>query len=418
MKNKHTTPPLAFLKLLILCILLLGISGCGFDSREIDHRSMIVGMALDKGEDDQLEVSFQFPVLGGGGKQDTSPRQKDFEVITSTNQTLLEAIADLEAKSPRVLFFGHLKTVIISEEIARDNLEEFLDVLDRHPQIGNNVYLLIVENQSAKSLIEKETPLVTLPALYLDIFFKADQKLTRTKDIKVFEYIRDSYSVSQATFLPLGRLAGEEVDIKDYAVIKNHRMLGIVRDKDVSYARLLREESISDLRFSTSIAQDELTNYRDNHDPNQQQNEAEVNAEQKENKQEITIDFTRTNLKLKKRYNKTNPVEFNITVTGKGEMRGKNNEDAFTTDDFLQLIEQSVEKDIKDNLEKVIKQHQELNAEPFLLGQYIFATDAAYFDTLEWNERGWQEANFNITVDFTLINTGTRGVLDKKKLGR
>jgi Ger(x)C family germination protein len=373
-----------------LC-LLLTTGGCAFDARELDHRSMIVGMAVDKGEDNKFLVSFQLPILGGG--EEVSPRQKDFEVISSADDSVLGAIANLEAVTPRVLFFGHLKVVTISEEVAKEGIEEILEVLERNPQIGNQVYLVIIEGHQAKKFIASDTPVVTLPALYADTFFKADQKMSRTKEIKAFEYTRDAHTVTETAFIPIARISeGGEVKIQDLAAVKNNKMVSKIRGDNVAMARLLKERKISNMRSKVTI--------RD------------------EKGGEIEVNLTRINLKQKIRFKKTNPVEFNLRITGQAEVRGRNKEKGISTEENLDKIEKNLNEDIEKKMHKVISEMQQTKVEPFLLGQYLFAMDTNYYDTLNWNETGWQKAKFTISVDTKVVNTGTQGVFDKKKVGR
>ncbi len=381
-------------RICLLTIVCLSFSvltvSCGYDARELDHRSMIAGIAIDRAvEEDGLTVSFQLPVLGLG--TEVSPRQKDFEVISSSDKTIMEAITNIETSTPRALFFGHLKVVAISEDVAKDNLSEVLDVLERHPQVGNQVYLLIIEDTSAKEFLSVKTPLISLPSLYVDTFFKARQKTTRTTDTQLFEYLRDSHSASDSGYIPLARIKEGIVHIQDLAILKNHRMVGVLRGDYAGCGRLLREHVLKEKRYTIRVK--------------------DVGG------QEVAVNLAKIDLKLGMTYKKTKPVEFDLDIEGSGFIRGLNVTHDIVTKKFINEIEKSINKKFEEEFLSVIKQTQKMNAEPFLFGQYIFANDHKFFKSLNWNEVGWKKAKVNITVKFRVENTGTKNYYDKKQIG-
>lgn len=377
--------------LLALFFVMLCVAGCGPDYRELDHRSMIVGMAVDVTEEDSYELSFQMPVLGEGG-QGMSPRQKDFEVTKITSKHLVDSFSQLEAKTPRVLFFGHLKAVVISSKLNKSDFMEIIDLLKRHPQVGNNVFLVITEKTPASELIEHKTSMVSLPALYFDTYFNSEPKMARTEDVKVFEYIRDSATVAKTAILPLAEKNGPELNIQNLAIYKNHEFVGSLIGRESAVALLLKNREMDHIRFS-------------------------VNMEDPQGK-EVNIGLSRIQLKMQIEYKKTNPVEFTFQFKGSGTIRAKNTNDNIFTPEFLKEIERKVEHDMQKEIEKVIVKTQQLNAEPYLLGQYIFSRSPQYFDTLDWLNTGWREAKFDMNIDLTIENTGTAGIFEKEKAER
>ena len=380
-------------RILLLILLCMSSSivavSCGYDTRELDHRSMIVGLAIDKAEEeDKLLISFQLPILGLGAE--VSPRQKDFEVISSSDKSVMEAITNIETVTPRALFFGHLKVVAISRDVAEENLSEVLDLLERHPQIGNQVYLLIIEDTPAKDFLSMKTPLIALPSLYVDTFFKARQKTTRTTDIQIFEYLRDSQSASNSSYIPMARISNGEASIHDLAILKDHQMVGVLRGDEAGCGRLLKELSLEEKRYSIQV--------------------------KGQGGEVVTINLAKIDLKLDMKYRKTKPVEFDLSIKGSGFIRGTDVAEDVITDKLITTVEKSVNKAFEAEYMAVIKKMQKINAEPFLFGQYILATDHDYFESLNWNETGWKKAKFNINVNFKVENTGTKNDYDKKKI--
>lgn len=372
----------------ILSIIFL-LGGCAPDSRELDNRSMIVGMSIDKdeAEEDYYSVSIQLPRFGDTEK---APQGSEFEVFTARGKMLWDAIIELESHTPTVLFFGHLKIVAISEKVAKEDLRSVIDYLDRDPIIANQIQLLIIKDENAKEFISKESPLVTLPSLYLDRFFTADQKLERSQPIKLFEYKRDSNGVSKTALLPLATSREQEIIIQNMAIFKEDKMVGELTGTEVGVATLLKKGALSHKNKSTTV-------------------KMEDGAETK-------VALRRMVLTRKISYQKKQPLEFEIKIKGKGEVAelgaGK------TTADFIKKVEEQINEDLKKDVQETISKLQELNVEPFLLSQRVWAMDPHYFESLNWEEEGWKETKFKISVDFKIDNTGQRGIYHKEILGR
>ncbi|SDZ58260.1 germination protein, Ger(x)C family [Evansella caseinilytica] len=210
-------------KWLFFFTLLTAAAGCQLDSREIDHRTMVLGMAIDKTEEGEFIVTVQVPVIVPTEGQ-LGP--SEFETLTQTGATVWEAISNIEAMTPTVLFFGHLKTVMFGETLAREGIGQVLDMLDRRAPLANQVLLLIIRNRiEADKFLSQESPLVNLPALYIERFFKADQKLSRSTDVKLFQYRRDSNLKGNAGLIPLAYSDRENIFIEDMAVFIKESLL-------------------------------------------------------------------------------------------------------------------------------------------------------------------------------------------------
>ncbi|QOY37773.1 hypothetical protein AWH56_009400 [Anaerobacillus isosaccharinicus] len=129
--------------LLNMCLFLL--TSCIDDAREIDHRSMIVGMAIDTVKNDDNEdlfaVTVQIPLIlsGTGDEGGLSGSVNEFETVNATGETILDAVAQIESMTPTVVFLGHLKVVTVSEELARKGLGKVIDFFDRLPQVANQM---------------------------------------------------------------------------------------------------------------------------------------------------------------------------------------------------------------------------------------------------------------------------------------
>ncbi|TMW71016.1 Ger(x)C family spore germination protein [Alteribacter natronophilus] len=377
--------------LLALLMLIGSVSGCAMeDAREIDHRTMIIAFGIEKGEEQEYKVTIQVPIMTAIGAEE-GVNLNEFKTFSQEGDSILDAVAGLESRTPTVLFFGHLKVVAISEELAQKGLGDLIDFVGRRPPLSNQVYLMIIEEpESVEGFLATESPLISLPALYLDRFFHAEQKISRTDESRLFEFIRDYNMISEASTLPMAHSADHEIVIENLAVFKKENMVAELKGKEVGMSRLLKEEEVLELNYTVPISSGG----------------------------KVVDASIRLDLRAEVDYETNNPVHFNINVNGVGELVDMADMEVNTTEDVISEIEKKLAAQVERELRSTISKMQEINVEPWLLGHRVWAMDHKYFETLEWDEGGWQEAEFTIEADIEMTKLGQRGMHTKKKIGR
>lgn len=383
---------------LVLIMCLFPLTSCIDDAREIDHRSMIVGMAIDIEKNDENEdlfaVTVQIPLIlsSTGDEGSLSGSINEFETVNATGKTILDAVAQIESRTPTVVFFGHLKVVTISEELARQGLDKVIDFFDRLPQVANQIYLLVVGDSTAEDFINQESPLVALPSLYLNRFFQANQKISRTKDVKLFEYRRDLNMISNAGTIPLARIdEDKKIVIEGMGVFHDHKLVSKLNDGEVGISELLKNNKVSDLNFTTTI------------DTN--------NREEK-------VSVTRGDLRAKISFEKENPVTINVKIKGKGEIAEVGNIGIKVTNELISKVKVRLGENLEELVRETMSKMQRENVEPWLIGHRLWAMDDQFFETLNWEESGWKDSIVNVFVEFEIEHTGQKGYLGKTKIGR
>lgn len=383
---------------LVLNMCLFLLTSCIDDAREIDHRSMIVGMAIDTVKNDENEdlfaVTVQIPLIlsGTGDEGGLSGSINEFETVNATGETILDAIAQIESMTPTVVFFGHLKVVTVSEELARQGLGKVIDFFDRLPQVANQIYLLVVQDSTAEDFINQESPLVALPSLYLNRFFQANQKISRTKDVKLFEYRRDLNMISNAGTIPLARIVEDKkIVIEGMGVFHNHKLVSKLNDGEVGISELLKNNEVSDLNFTTTIYAN--------------------NIEEK-------VSITRGDLRAKISFEKEHPVTINVKIKGKGEIAEVGNIGIKVSNELISKVKVRLGENLEELVRETMSKMQRENVEPWLIGHRIWAMDHQFFETLNWEESGWKDSIVNVFVEFEIEHTGQKGYLGKTKIGR
>jgi len=146
-------------KLLILLIIPFILSGC-YDYNELNDLAIISGIGIDY-ENDEYIVTYE--ILSTKKEGETSASSSTYNV-TSRGKTVVEAFSNNGNLMDKVPYFEHVDVVVISEDIAKNNLKEVGEYIIRTSKLRNESFLAIATNSSAKDVIEaksKEKPVAS-----------------------------------------------------------------------------------------------------------------------------------------------------------------------------------------------------------------------------------------------------------------
>ncbi|XJZ29040.1 Ger(x)C family spore germination protein [Bacillota bacterium Lsc_1132] len=140
-------------KKIILCTLsLLLLTGC-WDQRELSSITVVTGIAVDKGDDDQYIMTVE-----GLNAQElnvkTSSGYAPSIIFSLKGNTLSELSRKMNIGISRNLIYSHMKTLIFSEEAAQEGMLEFFDYLERNREIRDDFNIVIARNNKASDVLK------------------------------------------------------------------------------------------------------------------------------------------------------------------------------------------------------------------------------------------------------------------------
>ncbi|MEK4068052.1 Ger(x)C family spore germination protein [Peribacillus sp. FSL R5-0717] len=156
-----------FMKSVLLLLVICGttpfLSGC-WDRIEITDLAIVTAAAIDKNDNDQIELSVQVfipsSITSGGGQGGSSQGGSGATTMVRYEKgaNISDALSKLQSKLPRKVFWGHCKVFVFGEKLAKEGIQEQLDFLLRHPQPREkaNVY---VSKGDAKPILDSLPPL-------------------------------------------------------------------------------------------------------------------------------------------------------------------------------------------------------------------------------------------------------------------
>jgi spore germination protein len=350
--------------LLVLCLLL---AGC-VEPNILDEVQIIHAIGYDYIDENHIEGTISLPVYGSG-------EEISSEAISAISRTTKDIRLFLDAQSSKPLHTGKVSAVLFDEKLTELGLMRIVDTFVRDPRIGMRIQLAVVEDISAKKLLETTYPLEVDVAMYISDLIEQniDQQNMPQSNFHVF--LSNFYGQGRDPFLPILRQEGNVMKITGLALLKEDRLAGKLELKDCFLLKILLE------RFGDGSY------------------EVVLNAEDNEYAMLRNIE-SRTTFDVKK------PSSTNPEIRGKVELAGKISEYSGHTLDQEKVkeIHKATQKQLKKDLNRLIDYFQELNVDPAGIGDHVRRHYAGFSDEV-WEEM-FPEVSVDIDVDITIKETG------------
>jgi spore germination protein KC len=173
-----------WIKVGLILIGIILISGC-WDVQEIKSRGIANAVFFDLVEENPknpgasgLKMGVALSVPGSLAPTNVGTYQqfnKRNFVITGTGDSIVNAWTEIQANAERDIFFGQMRAVILSERLAHENINNYLDFIGRIPLAPPNVNVLVAKDDPEKLLDLKNQP-NELPGNYIDYYFRSPSK--------------------------------------------------------------------------------------------------------------------------------------------------------------------------------------------------------------------------------------------------
>ncbi|RCX20563.1 spore germination protein KC [Fontibacillus phaseoli] len=145
----------------LLAILLSGtLSGCQF--KDIDKRSFVLAIGIDRPDDPKKRDQFEVTLKMGIPEGDPTKRSQESVVITEVAESVPEAIRLAKSKMDKEVDFSHCKALIYGESLVRNNITPIVDWSSRRRDIQLIMYCA-VGMPNAKEVVQMQTKSERLP---------------------------------------------------------------------------------------------------------------------------------------------------------------------------------------------------------------------------------------------------------------
>jgi len=408
-------------KILFIAILIASflLSGC-WDYMEYEQMAMVSALGIDFNKDTgKITVTVQVIEASSSGAQGQSgdSGQKggkskpsvEVMVLSATDVTLTRALTEIQQGTGRRLFYGYQQLLVISEDAAKNIMDEIEGYFDRTPQVRSTAYL-IVTSQSCEDVLSTIDPGIKgIPSenIYRLVKISGDTGKSSAVSIKDFSQamaIGGLEAVAPRIITRSSQEKGMQQNENDNNIqhVKfietkdgHHIVQGIAAFKGVKLAGWLDSKESLGWAWITdkSIKTYETTN----------------RSEETYSKETIDFRITKSKSSIKPKFD-GNKLVINVDVHVEATLvKSKKNSDLLTPDVLSSMekeLSDCVNGDIKASLEKVQK---ELKTDIFGFGFSFYRKyPKLWHSTYEqkWDEL-FPDIPVLVNVDAKLINTGT-----------
>lgn len=136
---------LKLLSISLSAVLLLG--GCGYYV-EVNEKSYVIAIGMDKGKNDLLKVSFMFSEPSAGDGETGGEKKKEKDIVTLEAPTVYSAIRLLDTFRSKMIDVSHTKLIVFSQELAEDGIKNYVTDLVNNRSFRPSVYLSVSQGEA------------------------------------------------------------------------------------------------------------------------------------------------------------------------------------------------------------------------------------------------------------------------------
>lgn len=378
-------------KLLVLLSLFL-LTGC-WNYQELNSVAISTAIGIDKNDDGKYEVS---TMVANSKKEQSSSKESESQsvIFTGIGNTIAEAFKDIDLYNPRRNYIGHVAVVVISEEVARDGLNDVLDFSARNPESTKRFQMVIAKNCKAKDILKILTPLETFSAQNIanNLKYSRDSQATSTS-ILYSDFIYNLLEKGINPILPSVILKGDKKDGS-----KDESLQQTVPDAFIKINNLALFDDYKLVGFSSA---------NESRGINLLKNSIEqLTANIKIDDEYITFRLLESDTKTKIDF-KDKPT-INVEINGIATLVEDNCDHSLTDEDVMKEIENKINKKIEVLANQGLKVAKKYKTDVFGYGNLIYKNYPKYFEQFKnWDKEGFNDLEVKIKSKVVLSTTGS-----------
>ncbi|WP_277584403.1 Ger(x)C family spore germination protein [Psychrobacillus antarcticus] len=381
-------------QILILLIVSVFLTGC-WNRRELNELAITMAIGIDKVDDEYL-VSAQV-VVPSEVSMNAGKGAAPVTLIQEKGKTVYEAIRKMTKSSPRKIYPGHLRTLIVGESLAEEGIGDALDLISRDWEVRSDFYVAVAKDSTAIEILNVQTTLEIIPANRIFNTLKvSEENWAATVGVTLDELMVDLLSDGKEAVLTgimvtgnkeIGSSKENVATITPSAIIKFDDLAVFKDDKLVGY-----------------LTEDESRAYNDIID----HVKSTVGTVSCPEGGTIDIEVLSNKSKLKGKIKNGRPeVDINVQIEGNiGAIECSLN---INKPDSIKTLEKLYEKEVENTINHSITSVQEkYETDIFGFGNAIHRSNPKEWKTLkkQWDEH-FAKMTANVKVDVKILKTGT-----------
>ncbi|MEH6850304.1 Ger(x)C family spore germination protein [Bacillus pseudomycoides] len=355
----------------LFCLCLFLTSAC-VPKSIIDDISLIQGAVFDVAPNtdsnrERLQVTYVCPIQKKGNK---------VQVLQGYGNTIKQVKTTTSLESGQPLASGQIRVTLFTEKLAKKGLSSVFDTLIRDVNIGNLVYIGILEgggNGEGKKLLLGKYNTASNVAIYIKKMLEQNMKSGDVPSDNLYMQTFRYYREGQDTYMPILKKKKNSIKITSIALFKQDKYVGKVEEKDMFLLKTLLDKSQLDSHeFKTKLGYTTINNIRSS---------PSYHVYVKDGKPSFII-----HVKMAARIQE---------ISKHTNLENKKN---------VEKIRKDIVKSLNTDGEKLVKKLQSLGADPLALGAR-FKQHYRPFQLKEWRKM-YKDVPVKVQYDVDITNSG------------
>lgn len=368
------------IKIIILLLTIFPlITGC-YNYQELNNLSIVTGTSIEK-IDNKYKITIQ--VVNPKKSDDTSStNQPTFITYSQLGNTLQEAYRNIVLTSSRRIYGSHINILIISEDIAKEDISQILDFVFRNTEMRKEFNVLLSKEPS--KLLELNTPITNISSNNIKDTLTADTlHLAASRQITFNEmmnmYLNPNLEIVLPTVEMIGNFnEGENIDnLKNTNPNADYKLTGLAIFKGNKILTTLNEKE----SVNYNIVTNNVTNTLLKHEC---QNNKYIVHRINELSTTQEIDPKKNKLKVK--------------ITGTAIISEVQCDYDLTKPKTIEKIQEDINKELVKNTTNIIKKFQEQSTDVFGFKDIYYKN---YYKDYNKIKDNYEEIFKNMQIDIT-----------------
>lgn len=343
-------------------------------------------------------MTFQVVNTKKSSSQDNDSGNPKIIVYEQTGKTTQEAARKIILESPKRVYANHVVLLVIDETVAKEGIENVLDLLFRDAESRKQYMVLISKGTTAKEILQTLTPLEAVNAQDILKSIIADSKYYgMSEDITLESLMESLINSKKEIIIPSIKLIGNKeissskeniessntsakVILGEMAIFKNNKLVGYATEKESIALSYIRG------KLKDTIVTMECPNNKDKY---------------------FSVELI--GVKTKKKASK-NKLEVTLDITGNGSIAeiycDYNLEKIKTINTLEKNLEKHITNEIKNSIQSLNNKYQ---SDIYDFKELFYKTNPKFYNIIkkDYYDKYFNNIKIKINTDIKLIEKGT-----------
>lgn len=227
-------------KLLILLIIPFLLTGC-YDYQELNNRAIVAGMGIDYNKD---EFTVTLEILNSKKSESEKESTNKTSYVSGVGKTIEEAMKDAHFRVSKDAYYSHLKVMVISEEVAKNKIDDIIDYLLREPNIRNIFMPVMALGSNAADIIETISTENPVSSENIQILIESNKKSENVALDQDFENFIDSFvDKRKDAALTVIKKEDDTLVLGGIAAFHESKLVTVLNNEEAGAYKVLKNDS-------------------------------------------------------------------------------------------------------------------------------------------------------------------------------